>query len=145
MSWRLQDIERLHLGLLGAAVCVAALAGVRPAASLLLGGAVMAANVRITGLPITLVGALSNLAAIVANGGSMPASPAALAVVGGSIHSGPTNSVVVARPALEPLTDIFALPIWLPFANVFSIGDVLIGIGVAIAIAAAMRPRSAPA
>jgi len=107
--------------------------------------AVMAANIRINGLPITLVGALSNLAAIVANGGSMPASPAALAVVGGSIHSGPTNSVVVAQPALEPLTDIFALPIWLPFANVFSIGDVLIGIGVAIAIAAAMRPRSAPA
>ena len=26
-----------------------------------------------------------------------------------------------------PLTDIFALPAWLPFANVFSIGDVLIG------------------
>jgi uncharacterized protein DUF5317 len=107
--------------------------------------AIMLANIRIPGLPIILVGALSNLAAIVANGGSMPASPAALAAVGGSIHSGPTNSVVVAQPALEPLTDIFALPAWLPLANVFSIGDVLIGVGVAIAIATAMRSRSAPA
>ena len=106
---------------------------------------IMLANVRITGLPIILLGALSNLAAIVSNGGAMPASPAALAAVGGSIHSGPTNSVVVAHPALEPLTDIFALPAWLPLANVFSIGDVLIGVGVAIALAAAMRPRSVPA
>jgi multisubunit Na+/H+ antiporter MnhE subunit len=52
---------------------------------------------------------------------------------------GNTNSVVVDRPALEPLTDVFALPAWLPLANVFSVGDVLIGLGIAIAIAAAMR------
>jgi hypothetical protein len=44
---------------------------------------------------------------------------------------------------LAPLTDIFALPPLLPFANVFSIGDVLISLGVAIAIAAGMR-RGAP-
>ena len=42
-------------------------------------------------------------------------------------------------PMLAPLTDIFALPTWLPFANVFSIGDVLIGIGVVWAIVVAMR------
>ena len=46
-------------------------------------------------------------------------------------------------PALRPLTDIFALPAWLPFANVFSIGDVLIGIGIAATIALAMRDRAA--
>ena len=34
-------------------------------------------------------------------------------------------------PRLAPLTDIFAMPRWLPFANVFSVGDVLIGVGVA--------------
>lgn len=45
MRWQLQDIERLHLGLIGVAVCAAALVGWRAAASLLLGGAVMAANV----------------------------------------------------------------------------------------------------
>ena len=68
----------------------------------------------------------------------MPADPAALASVGDRA-AGQTNSVVVADPALRPLTDIFALPAWLPFANVFSVGDVLIGIGVAATIALAMR------
>jgi multisubunit Na+/H+ antiporter MnhE subunit len=60
---------------------------------------------------------------------------------------GNTNSVVVAAPALAPLTDLFAMPAWMPLANVFSIGDVLIGAGVAVAIAAAMRTgrRAAPA
>jgi hypothetical protein len=47
----------------------------------------------------------------------------------------------VADPALEPLTDIFALPAWLPFSNIFSIGDVLITAGVAWVIVAAMRNR----
>jgi hypothetical protein len=100
---------------------------------------VVLANLRLAGLPIVLVGAVSNLVAILANGGSMPASPDALARIGAALHSGPTNSVVVDHPALEPLTDIFAMPAWIPFANVFSIGDVLIGLGVAVAIAAAMR------
>ena len=50
----------------------------------------------------------------------------------------------MAHPALELLTDIFAMPHWMPFANVFSIGDVLISVGVGIVIAVAMtapRPR----
>jgi multisubunit Na+/H+ antiporter MnhE subunit len=42
-------------------------------------------------------------------------------------------------PALAPLTDIFALPTWLPGANVFSIGDVLIGLGIALVIVLAMH------
>lgn len=104
---------------------------------------VVLVNLRLPGLPIVLLGALSNLAAIVANGGSMPASPSALAALGGAVHTGPTNSVVLEHPALEPLTDIFAMPAWIPFANIFSIGDVLIAVGVTIALAAAMRPRIA--
>jgi hypothetical protein len=100
---------------------------------------VVAANVRLTGLPIVLLGAVSNLSAIVANGGAMPASPSALAALGQRIGDGPTNSTLVAHPALEPLTDIFAMPAWLPLANIFSVGDVLIGVGVAIAIAAGLR------
>jgi hypothetical protein len=40
---------------------------------------------------------------------------------------------------LEPLTDVFALPAWLPFANVFSAGDVLIAVGVVIVIVGGMR------
>jgi hypothetical protein len=100
--------------------------------------AVVLANLRLTGVPIIVVGAAANLAAIIANGGAMPASPSALAALGGEV--GPhTNSVALAHPVLEPLTDVFATPTWLPFANIFSIGDVLIGAGVAVALAASMR------
>ena len=87
-------------------------------------------------------GAGCNLAAIVANGGWMPADADALASVGG-LPAGASNSIVVADPALGPLTDLFALPAALPLANVFSVGDVLIGAGVAVTIALAMR--AAPA
>jgi hypothetical protein len=47
----------------------------------------------------------------------------------------------MADPRLAFLTDQYALPTWLPFANVYSIGDVLIGLGIVVAIAAAMRRR----
>jgi hypothetical protein len=101
--------------------------------------AVVVRNIRLTGLPIVAVGAASNLAAIVANGGYMPADAAAMALAGLEPTEGPSNSIVLSEPALRPLTDVLALPAWVPLANVFSIGDVLIGVGVAVAIAAAMR------
>lgn len=99
-------------------------------------------NLAIPGVALIAVGAACNLAAIVANGGWMPADPAALASVGG-LGAGYSNSAVVADPTLRPLTDLFALPAWLPFTNVFSIGDVLIGIGMAATIALAMRGQAA--
>ena len=102
-------------------------------------------NLRVPGLWIVALGAASNLAAIVANGGFMPTTEAALAAAGVEVVDGYSNSAVLADPVLEPLTDIFALPPWIPLANVFSIGDVLIAIGIAAAIAAAMRrPTHAP-
>jgi uncharacterized protein DUF5317 len=94
-------------------------------------------NVRIPGIAIVALGAASNLAAIVANGGYMPASAAALGAHGAG--SGYSNSVVAANPALAPLTDVFALPDWVPAANVFSVGDVLIGLGIVVAIVVRMR------
>jgi hypothetical protein len=100
-------------------------------------------NVAVPGVPLIAVGAACNLAAIVANGGWMPADPLALASVGG-LRGGYTNSIVTAAPALGPLTDLFALPARLPLANVFSVGDVLIGIGIAATVALAMR-RATPA
>ena len=78
-------------------------------------------NLAIPGLQLVAAGAASNLAAIVANGGYMPASPAA---VGGHLShqaAGYSNSVVLANPVLAPLTDVFALPAWVPWANVFSV------------------------
>jgi hypothetical protein len=101
--------------------------------------AVVLRNLRLPGLALVAAGALANMLAIVANGGFMPASATALAMLGKSVNAGYSNSVVVESPALGPLTDILALPAFLPFANVFSIGDVLIGIGVAVVIAGGMR------
>jgi hypothetical protein len=95
-------------------------------------------NLAVPGVAIIAVGAACNLAAIVANGGWMPADPAALDSVGG-LPPGASNSIVVAEPVLRPLTDLFALPAWLPLANVFSVGDILIGVGVAATIALGMR------
>lgn len=98
-------------------------------------------NLDIPGIAVIAVGASCNLAAIVANGGYMPADPAALVSVGGP-GAGHSNSILVAEPALRPLTDLFALPAWMPFANVFSIGDIVIGVGIAATIALAMRGRA---
>ena len=96
-------------------------------------------NIRIPGMVLVALGAAANLAAITANGGYMPASEGAFAALGSGLHPGYTNSAIVADPALEPLTDVFALPAWLPFANVFSAGDVLIAVGVVIVIVGGMR------
>jgi len=101
--------------------------------------AVVLRNLRVPGLVLVAAGALSNLLAIVANGGYMPASAAALAFLGKTVNPGYSNSAVIESPALVPLTDILALPPFVPFANVFSIGDVLISIGVAVVIASGMR------
>jgi hypothetical protein len=100
-------------------------------------------NVAIPVLWVVALGSGSNLAAVVANGGYMPADPAAAASLGQVAGDGYSNSVVVADPALRPLTDIWALPAWLPLANVFSVGDVLIAVGIALTIVIAMR-RSPP-
>ncbi len=99
-------------------------------------------NIAVPGLPILALGAALNLVAILANGGSMPADAAALAAAGrAGAQTGYSNSAVLADPALRPLTDIFATPRELPFANVFSVGDVLIALGIAVAIVALMRRR----
>lgn len=96
-------------------------------------------NLRLPGIALVALGAVSNLAAVVANGGVMPTTEAALATAGLTDGPGFSNSAVVADPALAPLTDIFALPSWVPLANVFSIGDVLIGLGVVVLLALGMR------
>jgi hypothetical protein len=103
--------------------------------------AAVLANLRVPGLALVALGAGLNLAAILANGGSMPASADALRSLGKPVEDA-TNSVVVADPALAVLTDIFAMPSWMPFANVFSLGDVLIGVGIAVAIVFGMRRQS---
>lgn len=97
------------------------------------------ANWRLPGAPIVALGGLLNQLAILANGGYMPTSAAALALAGLNPIDGYSNSRELAQPALPWLTDIFALPAGVPWANVFSPGDILIGIGVAWLAFRAMR------
>jgi hypothetical protein len=101
------------------------------------------ANLRTPGMALVAIGAASNLAAIIANGGYMPASHSAAAVGpdGVVVYS---NTRVIVSPALEFLTDVIVLPAWLPFTNIASIGDLLIGAGIAIVIAVSMRSARRP-
>lgn len=101
--------------------------------------AAIVANRAVPGMLIVALGAASNLIAILANGGYMPADPRAIAVLGTAHPTAYSNSAIVPDPVLWPLTDIFALPRWVPLANVFSLGDLVIGVGIAIVIVAAMR------
>jgi Family of unknown function (DUF5317) len=104
-------------------------------------------NLRVQGIPIVAVGAVSNLAAILANGGRMPVDPALLSRARGAaaeaaIASGqsPSNSILMdSHTRLLWLTDRFLLPPPFPLPTVFSVGDLLIGVGVAWLIAAGMR------
>lgn len=104
--------------------------------------AAILANRAIRGMIVVAAGAACNLAAILANGGYMPADPDAIGTLGTAHLTGYSNSSLLADPVLGPLTDIFVMPAWMPFANVFSAGDVIIGLGVTIVIASAMRART---
>jgi Family of unknown function (DUF5317) len=105
-------------------------------------GLVVAAVVRnldLPGLPLIVAGAACNLAAILANGGYMPTTEAAAALYGRAAPAAYSNSAIVASPALELLVDRIPLPRWVPFANIISIGDVLLGIGVFVLLVTVMR------
>ena len=98
-------------------------------------------NLSIPGMVLVLIGGAANLITIVANGGYMPVSPEAVAAMGRLPKEGYSNSRLLDAVVLGPLTDIFAMPTWIPLANVFSVGDALIGVGAAIAVVAAMHGR----
>ncbi|HZC28990.1 MAG TPA: DUF5317 family protein [Gaiellaceae bacterium] len=85
-------------------------------------------NVRLPAMPLIVLGLCANLAAIVANGGHMPVLPAALHAAGYdyTVHF---NSAAIAHPHLAALVDRFAAPQWIPRANVYSVGDVLLACG----------------
>ncbi|MPZ73325.1 MAG: hypothetical protein GEU74_08860 [Nitriliruptorales bacterium] len=98
-------------------------------------------NRRVPGLWITGLGGGLNLVAIAANGGVMPASATAVAASGAPTADAGAfiNSTAMAAPRLAWLGDVFALPSIWPLSNVFSIGDVLIILGVAIVLHRAGR------
>ncbi len=95
-------------------------------------------NVRERALWVMALGMLSNFIVITANGGHMPASIDALraagriATVEKLLTDGVSGNVILMseQTKLNVLGDIFWLPSWVPFANAFSMGDLLLGVGV---------------
>jgi hypothetical protein len=97
--------------------------------------AVLWRNRTLPGIRAALVGATLNVTAITANNGVMPAWRHALDIAGLPAASpGFLSSTALTHPRLLILGDIFAVPSWMPFANVFSIGDVLIVAGISFTL-----------
>jgi hypothetical protein len=100
-------------------------------------------NVGMRGFAVIAIGAGLNLLAIAANGGYMPSSPEAWQALNGVAAlptSSYTNSALAgSATAFSYLGDILVLPRPLPFANVFSLGDMLIGVGAAWFLVWTMR------
>ncbi len=94
-------------------------------------------NRAVPGFVVVAAGLFSNLVAILANGGHMPALPEAAAAAG-MAEGVEKNSHVLAEPNLAPLVDRWVAPDWVPMANVFSIGDVLLAIGAFAVVLPAM-------
>jgi hypothetical protein len=156
---RVRDLERVQItwwglaigGLLVQLVLFAPpvadrIGAVGPAIYVLSTIAVLAAlmrNLEQPGFTLIAIGAVANLIPVLANGGAMPSDPAAWLALTGTAElpvPGFSNSVLIGPETNFPfLGDVFVLPRPWPLANVFSIGDVLIGIGAAWFLIRAMR------
>lgn len=102
----------------------------------------VALNLDLRGLWVVGLGGLLNFVAIAANGGVMPASRAALRQAGRTVEAHRfENSAAVRDAKLGFLGDVFAMPAAWPLANVFSIGDVLIVVGIGIVVHQACGSR----
>jgi hypothetical protein len=109
--------------------------------------ACVAANLRRPPVMCFGVGVFCNAITIVVNGGYMPASRAALRLAGLPVAAQPHNNSELAGSDahLAFLGDVFAVPHAVPLANIFSLGDILVAIGLAWLVAAGMRRSAAPA
>jgi Family of unknown function (DUF5317) len=92
-------------------------------------------NRRIPGVLLLGFGGALNVLAMAVNGGTMPASATALRASGWHPQPGHfANSAIVAHPKLAFLGDVFASPRWMPFHDVFSVGDVVIVVAVGVLV-----------
>ena len=88
----------------------------------------VALNFRLPGVAIVATGMALNVLAISVNGGHMPALPSALR--GAGLHfTQSRNSEVFAHPRLPWLIDRWAVPSWIPWGSIFSVGDAIVAIG----------------
>jgi hypothetical protein len=96
-------------------------------------------NRQIPGIVLIAAGVVMNTVAIAANGGYMPVDPAAAAYAG-RLENYASEGAPISNNSLATsenvrlwlLTDIFPVPAGIPLANVFSLGDILLTVGVAI-------------
>jgi len=103
-------------------------------------------NMRITGMPLLLVGIALNAAVVIANGG-MPVSRHALEVSGQTealklltADEGAKHHLMTSEDRLTPLADVIPIPP--PIGQVASVGDVFVYAGLAWLIVAVMRGRT---
>lgn len=96
-------------------------------------------NRHLAGVSLIGGGVTMNLAAITANGGAMPVNPVASLYAGKTISTATTTGPLAdvhrafgEQVRLWVLTDIFPVPAGIPFAAVYSLGDIVLTIGVAI-------------
>jgi hypothetical protein len=94
-------------------------------------------NARIPGVLVLAAGMGANLLAVAVNGGTMPVLPGAMHAAGRTevLHA---NSTAASDPALSWLVDRWSAPDWVPLANVFSLGDVVIAVGAMVMVVAGM-------
>lgn len=111
-------------------------------------------NRRLSGMWLLIVGLVLNLAVISANGGGMPISPetASRLVPSSIVHSyqsgerfGHGKDVILVPEVthLEWLGDRFVPPDWFPYQFAFSMGDVLISMGVFLLLVDSKPSRGA--
>jgi hypothetical protein len=122
LPWSIGDVTARILWL-GSYACLA-------------GAAVL--NHRLRGALVVALGMFCNIEAVVANRGHMPALPSALdgAGIHGHVHN---NSIAAVDPHLPWLVDRWAAPDWVPLANVYSVGDIVIAVGAFVLVLSAMR------
>ena len=101
-------------------------------------------NRRLPGVPVIAAGAAANGVTIALNGGTLPASKAALRAAGIHLHAGFDNSGIVTHPHLAWLGDVMVTPSWLPLRNMLSVGDLLLLLGAALLVFISARRRPLP-
>jgi Family of unknown function (DUF5317) len=101
-------------------------------------------NRRTAGLPIVLAGGGLNALVILANGGVMPTDPAVADAVANRAAPGEfINSAADGDARLAFLGDVIATPDGLPLQNVYSVGDVIIVLGLLVVVHAACHVQKA--
>jgi hypothetical protein len=100
-------------------------------------------NRQLAGIPIVGFGVLSNLLVILANGGFMPITPQTLIQINpgttldqwpSGFHYGFSKDVILAREQVNLwlLSDMLVIPPPFPWPTAFSLGDLLIAVGIVV-------------